>query len=126
LAEPPQNLPCQREGDRRSGGGIPFSAIFCKDFYRRKKVLCQGLSQNFVKLTSKEKLPMGMTEKIRILLVKKNVKAAHLAKMLGTSPSNLYKKFERDNFSEKELIKIAETLGCKYEGFFFLDNGDRV
>ena len=69
---------------------------------------------------------MAMTEKIKILLVKKNVKAAHLAKMLDTTPSNLYKKLERDNFSEKELIKIAETLGCKYEGFFFLDNGDRV
>ena len=69
---------------------------------------------------------MSMTEKIKILLVKKNVKAAHLAKMLDTPPSNLYKKFARDNFSEKELIKIAETLGCKYEGFFFLDNGDRV
>ena len=69
---------------------------------------------------------MGMTEKIKILLVKKNVKAAHLAKMLGTTPSNLYGKFIRDNFSEKELVEIAEMLGCKYEGFFFLDNGDRV
>jgi len=72
------------------------------------------------------KLLMGMTEKIKILLVKKNVKAAALAKMLGTTPSNLYGKFARDNFSEKELVEIAGILGCKYEGFFFLDNGDRV
>jgi predicted transcriptional regulator len=76
--------------------------------------------------SKKEKLPMGMTEKIKILLVKKNMKAAHLARMLDTPPSNLYRKFERDNFTEKELTKIAETLGCKYEGFFFLDNGDKV
>jgi len=69
---------------------------------------------------------MGMAEKIKILLVKKNVKAAHLAKMLDTTPSNLYGKFARDNFSEKELVQIAEALGCKYEGSFILDNGDRV
>jgi len=69
---------------------------------------------------------MGMTEKIKILLVKKNVKAAHLARMLNTSSSNLYAKFERDNFSEKELVQIAEALDCKYEASFILDNGDRV
>ena len=69
---------------------------------------------------------MGMTEKIKILLVKKNISAATLAKMIGTPPSNLYRKLARDNFSERELIEIAEKLGCKYEGFFFLDNGDRV
>lgn len=69
---------------------------------------------------------MGMTEKIRILLVKKNVSAAALAKMLDTTPSNLYGKFKRDNFSESELQEIAEKLGCKYEGIFILDNGDRV
>lgn len=69
---------------------------------------------------------MGMTEKIKILLVKKNISAAGLAKMLNTTPSNLYGKFKRDNFSEGELQDIAEKLGCKYEGFFILDNGDRV
>jgi len=72
---------------------------------------------------------MGMTEKIKILLVKKNVKAAHLAKMLDTTPSNLQPSVSAilmSSFSEKELAEIAEALGCKYEGFFFLDNGDRV
>lgn len=69
---------------------------------------------------------MGMTEKIKILLVKKNVSAAGLAKMLDTTPSNLYGKFKRDNFSENELQEIAEKLGCKYEGYFIMDNGDKV
>jgi len=69
---------------------------------------------------------MGMTEKIKILLVKRNTSAATLAKMMGSSPSNLYRKLARDNFSEEELVRIADLLGCKYEGFFFLDNGDRV
>lgn len=69
---------------------------------------------------------MGMTEKIKILLVKKQMTGAQLAERLGTTPTNLYSKFKRDNFSERDLQKIAEVLGCKYEGFFFLDNGDKV
>ncbi|MEG0824593.1 MAG: helix-turn-helix transcriptional regulator [Oscillospiraceae bacterium] len=69
---------------------------------------------------------MAMTEKIKILLVKKNISAVQLADLLGTSPSNLYNKFKRDNFSEQELNTIAQALGCKYEGSFLLDNGDKV
>ncbi len=69
---------------------------------------------------------MGMSEKIKILLVKKKITAAQLAVMLDTVPSNVYRKLQRDNFSEKELQEIAALLGCKYEGFFFLENGDRV
>lgn len=69
---------------------------------------------------------MAMAEKIKILLIKKNMSAVGLAELLGTKPSNLYNKFKRDNFSEKELIEIADKLGCKYEGSFILDNGERI
>lgn len=69
---------------------------------------------------------MAMTEKIKILLVKKNMSAAQLSKELGTTSANLYNKFKRDNFSEKELAEIADILGCKYEGSFLLDNGEKI
>jgi len=69
---------------------------------------------------------MGMSEKIRILLIKKNSNVADLAKRMGTVPSNLYNKLSRDNFSEKDLQEIARVLGCRYEGFFFLDNDDKI
>ena len=69
---------------------------------------------------------MAMTEKIKILLVKKNMKAASLAQLLGTKPSNLYNKFKRDNFSEKELEEIATVLDCKFEGFFVMESGEKV
>ncbi len=69
---------------------------------------------------------MAMTEKIKILLVKKEMSAAKLAAQLETSPQNLYNKLKRDNFSEKELMEIAEALDCCYEGFFFLENGDKI
>jgi DNA-binding Xre family transcriptional regulator len=56
---------------------------------------------------------MGMTEKIRIMLVKQgNISEAELARRLGQTPANLHHKMKRDNFSEKELRKIAEALDC--------------
>ncbi len=65
---------------------------------------------------------MAMAEKIRILLVKQgNISEAELAKRLGTSRQNLHGKFQRDNFSEKDLRKIAEVMGCSYEAGFRID-----
>lgn len=69
---------------------------------------------------------MAMAEKIKILLVKKKITVTQLAELLGTSQSNLSKKMKRDNFSEKELVEIAKVLGIKYEGFFFLEDGDKI
>ncbi len=69
---------------------------------------------------------MSMSKKIKRLLFEKEVSAAELARRLNTVPSNIYRKLDRDNFSEKELIEIAEILGCKYEGFFFLENGEKI
>lgn len=71
-------------------------------------------------------MEMAMTEKIKILLVKKNLSVVDLAKRLGTSPTNLYNKLKRDNFSERELVDIADKLGCRYEGSFILENGEKI
>lgn len=68
-----------------------------------------------------------MTEKIKIVLVKRGMTTVELAKRLSCSPSNLYDKYKRDNFSEKELHEIAEALNCKFEGTFTLnDTGEKV
>lgn len=67
-----------------------------------------------------------MAEKIKILLVKKKMSTADLATKLDVTPQNLYNKFKRDNFSEKELVEIAKVLNVKYEGFFLLDDGDKI
>lgn len=69
---------------------------------------------------------MAMSEKIKILLIKKDMTAVQLADLLNTKPQNLYNKFKRDNFSEKELKEIADALDVKYEGFFFLGNGEQL
>lgn len=62
-----------------------------------------------------------MSEKIRLVLAKKNKSKAWLAEQLGWSTSNLYNKFKRDNFSEKELVEIARVLDCTFEANFVLN-----
>ena len=68
-----------------------------------------------------------MSEKIRLVLAKKNKSKAWLAEQLGWSTSNLYNKFKRDNFSEKELIEIARVLDCTFEANFIIpETGEKI
>ncbi len=71
---------------------------------------------------------MALSEKIRILLVKRgNISEAELARRLGISPQNLNNKMKRDNFTEKDLQKIAEALNCSFNASFTLnDTGETL
>lgn len=70
---------------------------------------------------------MGMTKKIKIILLEKNMTIKELAERIGTNGNNLSNKLSRDNFSEKELREIAEALDCDYDGIFTLrDSGKTV
>lgn len=73
-----------------------------------------------------EKMPLTMSEKIRILIKRKNMTISELAALIGTSNQNLSNKLTRDNFSEKELHEIAKVLACRFEGFFIFDNGEQI
>ena len=57
---------------------------------------------------------MALEQKIRIAMIKKNIKSlSELAgKMENCSPQNLHNKMKRDNFSESEMHKIADALGA--------------
>jgi transcriptional regulator with XRE-family HTH domain len=71
---------------------------------------------------------MGMTEKIRILLVKReNISEAELARRLDMSTTNLYNRMKRDNFTDKDLQRIAEVLDCTFKaGFTLNDTGEEI
>jgi len=71
---------------------------------------------------------MGMAEKIRILLVKRgNISEAELARRLGMSTTNLYNRLKRDNFTNKDLQKIADVLNCTFKaGFVLNDSGEEI
>lgn len=71
---------------------------------------------------------MSMSKKIKQLLIEKDTNITQLANLLNTKPQNLTNKLSRDNFSEKDLIKIAEVLGCKYDAKFIIEDefGNKV
>ena len=55
------------------------------------------------------------------------MKITDLAELLDTSVANLSNKLKRDNFSEAELIEIAEALNCDFEATFTLrDTGKTI
>jgi len=50
------------------------------------------------------------TKLIKHQLVEKDLKVSDLARLLNTSYQNLDQKLKRDNFSEKEMLQIADVL----------------
>lgn len=70
---------------------------------------------------------MGMSEKIKIVLVKRKKSVTDLAKSLNTSSQNLSNKLRNDNFREEELREIADILNCDLDIHFTLrDTGEQV
>lgn len=66
---------------------------------------------------------MTASWKIKAILKKRGLTAVRLAELLGTSNTNLNNKLQRDNFTEKDIYKIAEALNCSAE-VVFVDNTD--
>lgn len=71
-------------------------------------------------------MTLTMGEKLKILLGRKEMSVKVLAEKLGQSRQNLNTKVKNDNFTEQDLRKIAEALEVKYEGFFILEDGDKI
>ncbi|MBR4658276.1 MAG: helix-turn-helix transcriptional regulator [Clostridia bacterium] len=72
-------------------------------------------------------MQLTVSEKIRIILGRRNLTITDLAAKLGTSRQNLTNKLNRDNFTEKDIMQIAAALNCTYESLFTLnDTGETV
>lgn len=70
---------------------------------------------------------MGMSIKIRTLLLERKMTIKALAQKIGTTGNNLSNKLARDNFSEQELLEIAEALNCDYHASFTMrDTGKTI
>ena len=55
------------------------------------------------------------------------MKIKELAESLGYKQSNFSNKLREDNFSEKDLIRIAEILNCNYDSTFTMkDTGEQI
>lgn len=62
-----------------------------------------------------------VSEKIRILLIKRKMTMSELADKIETTPQNLSNKLSRDNFTEKEMKTMSIALGCELDITFTLD-----
>lgn len=72
-------------------------------------------------------MPLSMSEKIKVVLGRRNMTLGDLAEKTGQTRQNLSNKMSRDNFTEKELRKIAEALKCTYQASFTLmDTGEEI
>lgn len=65
---------------------------------------------------------MAMAKKIKKILIDRDMKVKELAELLGYSSNNFSNKLNKDNFSEKELMKIAEILNCTFKGTFIMND----
>lgn len=54
-----------------------------------------------------------MAKEIQKLMIEKEINKGQMASLCSWSPSNLYNKMKRDNFSEEELRIMAEALECE-------------
>lgn len=72
-------------------------------------------------------IEITMSERIKLLLGRRNMTLGTLAEKTGQSRQNLSNKMARDNFSQADLKKIAEALGCKYKStFVLLDTNEEI
>ena len=71
----------------------------------------------------------GISEKIKILLLKRKMSQTELANKLNMSMQNLNNKLRRDSFDYDELQKIADILNAKYsfkQWFIMNDTGEEI
>lgn len=72
-------------------------------------------------------MELTTAEKIKIIVKRKGMKLEDLASKTEQTRQNLSNKLARDNFTEKEIKKIAEALDCDYEAYFVLrETGERL
>ena len=68
-----------------------------------------------------------VSDKIRILLIKRKMTMSELADKIDTTPQNLSNKLSRDNFNQKEMYAISKALGCKLDISFTLEeSGEQI
>jgi len=69
---------------------------------------------------------LSINEKIRVLLKRKNMTLTTLADITGQSRQNLSNKLSRNNFTEKEITRIATALDTKFICCFRSPDGTEV
>lgn len=69
---------------------------------------------------------MTTSDIIRELCGKQNISMSELARRIGQSRQNVYKKLLRETLTIDELKQIADALGVKFEQSFTLPSGGQL
>lgn len=69
---------------------------------------------------------MTIEQKIKMALSYAGKSQAELARLLGTTPSNLNQKIKRNTLTQEELEKIASMLGGIWKAEFEFPDGTRI
>lgn len=70
---------------------------------------------------------LTISEKYALMVKRKGQILTEVAEKLGMSSQNIYKKLKRGHWSDDDLKRYAEVIGCDYE-VVFIDKatGDRI
>lgn len=60
-------------------------------------------------------------QQIKMALAYRGISQAELARMIGTTPSNLNQKIKRNTVTKEEMIQIANALGGTWRAEFVFD-----
>lgn len=69
---------------------------------------------------------MTSSDIIRTLCKAENISMSELARRIGQSRQNLYKKLQRDTLTSEEYQQIANALGVEYSQMFLLPDGTHL
>ena len=68
---------------------------------------------------------MNTSELVKQLCKEQKITIAELARRIGQSRQNLYKKLQRETLSIDEIKQIADALGVVFEQSFTLPDGNK-
>ena len=71
-------------------------------------------------------MKMTFAEKVRLAMSRKGMQMGNLAEATGQTRQNLSNKMSRGNFTEKDMEKIAEALGCSIEIKLVFPDGNEI
>lgn len=71
-------------------------------------------------------MKITVAEKFRIIMNRQNINMTMLAERTGQTRQNLSNKFSRSNFSEYDIERIANALGCEVDIRFILPDGTEM
>jgi len=71
-------------------------------------------------------MTLSVAEKIKVIMDRTNTTMGWLAEATEQTRQNLSNKMARGNFTERDIEKLAEALGCEVEITFTLPNGTKI